>query len=327
MESKKIYKSPSCSKDQSYNFSSHSTGKSATFSFREPSKHRQQKNSSQRLHCSRDWWTSSSRHILWTPSMNEKSDQNIINILLSKSSEFQTTEKVQSATPFFEGLIFNIVFKTLVNQTKTPPTSSSLKPSKFKQQRRFNQRLSSSRDWCSTLPSTTPAAPEPTISPGSISQTQRCSRGTNARGREIMGDAYLLSRCCVGMLYPGYDSSRCKRSGEIVGVGNAAGTCFVFSTIFSPFDHPVGTGNWECYGGMLYVWWPYFMVQWLLHFVDIGSRECYGGILYVWWSHFRIIPLGIGSWECDVAMLYACWDHFRDIRNLSKFVVEDAMSV
>ncbi len=85
--------------------------------------------------------------------MNEKSDQNIINILLSKSSEFQTTEKVQSATPFFEGLIFNIVFKTLVNQTKTPPTSSSLKPSKFKQQRRFNQRLHYSRDRYSTSPS------------------------------------------------------------------------------------------------------------------------------------------------------------------------------
>ncbi len=206
--------------------------------------------------------------------MNEKSNQNIINILLSKSSEFRTTEKVQSATLFFKGLIFNIAFKTPANQTKTPPTPSFQNDQSSKQQRRFNQRLFSSRDWYSTSSSTTPAAPEPTISPGSISQTQRDARGTNPRGREIMGDAYLLSRCCVGLLYPGYDSSRCKRSGEIAGVENAAGAYFVFSTIFSPFDHPVGTGNWECYGGMLYVWWPYFMVQWLLHFVDIGSREC-----------------------------------------------------
>jgi len=78
--------------------------------------------------------------------MNEKSDQNIFNILLSKSSEFQATEKVQSATPLFKGLIFNIAFQTPANQTKTPPTPSFQNDQSSKQQRRFNQRLSSSRD-------------------------------------------------------------------------------------------------------------------------------------------------------------------------------------
>jgi len=53
-----------------------------------------------------------------------KSNQNIFNILLSKSSKFQTTGKVQSATLFFKGLIFNIAFQTPANQTKTPPTPS-----------------------------------------------------------------------------------------------------------------------------------------------------------------------------------------------------------
>jgi len=75
-----------------------------------------------------------------------KSNQNTPNILLSETLKVQTTEKVQSATPLFKGSIFYIAFQTPANQTKTPPTPSFQNDQSSKQQRRFNQRLSSSRD-------------------------------------------------------------------------------------------------------------------------------------------------------------------------------------